>query len=50
MAKRVSKDDFDKEVLQSELPVIVDLETNSHHIRSCEMQSLDLTEKLTMAV
>ena len=24
MAKRVSKDDFDKEVLQSELPVIVD--------------------------
>ena len=29
MAKRVSKDDFDKEVLQSELPVIVDFYSDS---------------------
>ena len=29
MAKRVSKDDFEKEVLQSELPVIVDFYSDS---------------------
>ena len=29
MAKRVSKNDFEKEVLQSELPVIVDFYSDS---------------------